>query len=56
MLKPIRNNPQRERLDLGFCFGGRFRIDQHAGQVRDFGDPTAVLFLLELDGERHGNP
>lgn len=53
MLKPLREDPERERLHLcdGLCLRGA--VDHDARQHADLGNPAAVGFLFERDIECH---
>ena len=53
MFKTLCQNAQRERLDLGYCFGLGRSVTEHAREVWNLGDPPAVLLAFELNLERH---
>jgi hypothetical protein len=44
----------------GLCsidgFLARLAVGEHPGKVRHFGEPAAVLFLLDFNGQRHDFP
>jgi len=51
VVKPVRKGAKRERLDLGPGFLRRGSVGHDTRQVRDFGNPTAVVLLLKLNSQ-----
>jgi hypothetical protein len=57
MYEPFPNDPERQRLRAGERFVTIAAVGQHAGQLRNFRDPPAIVFTLNLDDEcHHGSP
>lgn len=48
VVETIRQHPQSQRLGFENHFAPRSTIGKHTRKVSDFGNPTAVLFLLGL--------
>jgi hypothetical protein len=55
MVETVRNDTEHQRLDLGLRFLRTLAIRQYTRQLKDFGDPAAVLFLLDFHRECHPN-
>ena len=53
MLEPFSDHTQGERLNPGDRFVTILAITHDARQGRNLGQPSTVLFALELDSERH---
>jgi hypothetical protein len=53
VLDPIGDNAQRKRLYGSQCPLAACAIRHHAGQIRDFGDLSAVILPLEFDSHDH---
>ena len=53
LLNPLRDNPEREDFGFGHGFRGGCAVGQDAGKLRDFRQPTAVLFSLAVEVEFH---
>ena len=51
MLETFREHSQSQGFRLRQCLVRRFAVGKNTGKLRDLCDPTAVLFLLVLDGE-----
>src|SRR5437773_1328821 len=49
MLQSVGKHSQRQCLDLGNRVRTRLAISQHARQVGDLSDPSAIDFLLNFD-------
>src|SRR5262245_38973219 len=56
MIETVRNDTERQRLDLGRRFRRTLAIRQYAWQFKDFGGPAAILFLLDFHREGHRDP
>ena len=54
MIEAIRKDAKGERLDVSNGLIPTLPVGEDTGQVRDFGDPSAVVLALELDLEIHG--
>ncbi len=53
MFQPLGDHSQRKRLNARDCLIPVGAVAQHARKRGDFGEPAAVVFALQLDGERH---
>ncbi len=53
MLEPLRDDSEGESLDFGHRLIAVLPVAQHAKQGRHFGQPAAISFALQLDGEGH---
>jgi len=53
MLETLRNDPKGQRLDFGHRLVPVLPVAQHARQGRHFGQPAAISFAFQLDGEGH---
>jgi len=51
VFKPLGDNPQGEGLYPCLGLGPACPVGKNTRQLRDFGDPPTVLFLLEFDSE-----
>lgn len=51
VIETFGEHSERERLDAGDCFVSRGAVAEHAGQVRDLGNPATVVLELEFDLE-----
>ena len=55
MLETIREHSKSQDFSFRHGFVSRYAIGKNARKLRDFSDPTPVLFLLVLNSEgRHG--
>jgi len=54
MLETIGKHTEREHLRRAKSIGRSRSIGHAAWELQDLGDPSAIIFLLELVGERHG--
>lgn len=54
MFEALGQNPKSKGLHLGDGFGLVGPVAHHASEVRDLGEPAAVLLLLDFDLEGHG--
>lgn len=53
VFEALGQHPQGEGLDLRHCLWPICPITEHSGEVRNLGDPPAVLFTFELNLEDH---
>lgn len=53
MFETLGQDAQRQRLHLGDSLGLVDGIAEHARQLGDLGDPSAILFAFELNLEGH---
>ncbi len=53
MLKTLGNDAQGQGLDSRDGFVTIHAIRQDAGESGYFGEPAAIVFALDLNGERH---
>ena len=53
MLEPLGNDAQGQGLDPGDGLIAVLAVAHDPGQSRHLGQPTAISFAFELDGERH---
>jgi hypothetical protein len=53
MLQPLGDHPEGECLNAGDGFIPIGAVAQHARKSGHFGEPAAVVFAFQLDGERH---
>jgi hypothetical protein len=53
MLQLVGQHPQRQRLRCGKSLLAGRSVDQDSRKVNDLGDPAAVFFALQLDGQSH---
>ena len=53
VIETFGEHSERERLDAGDCFVSRGAVAEHAGQVRDFGNPAAIRFALQFNFQIH---
>ncbi len=53
MLKTFCDDPKGQRLDLGDGLVAVVAVAQHASQGRHFGQPAAISFAFQFDGEGH---
>lgn len=54
MLKTLGDHAQGQCLHPGNGFVAILTVSQDARQSRDFSEPPAIFFALDLNGERHG--
>ena len=53
MFEPLSDHAKGERLDAGNGLVPVLTVGHDAGQRGDFGQPTAVVFSLNFNRERH---
>ena len=53
MFEPLSDHSKSERLDAGNGLVPVLTVGHDAGQRGDFGQPTAVVFSLNFNRERH---
>ena len=53
VLQPIRDHPERQRLDPGNGVRPGHAVAHHAGEGRHLRQPTTIVFAVELDAECH---
>ena len=51
VIEPIGKHPECEGLDTCNRLISRCAVAQHAGKVRDFGNPATIVFELDFDSE-----
>ncbi len=51
MFNPIRNGPEGEHFNLAPSLNHRLAISEHARKCLYFGNPSAIIFLFDLDFE-----
>ena len=55
VFQPLRDDPERQRLDPGDGVGPSLAVTQSSGEIRHFRQPPAVVLAVEFDPERHGS-
>ena len=55
MIQSICKDPQRQDLHSLDRFPARLALGQHSGQLRQFRQPTAVVFLFDFNGQWHNS-
>jgi hypothetical protein len=53
VFQPIRKDAQRKSLDAVDRFVAAWAVGQYSGKFRDFSQPPAVVFLFDINSQRH---
>ncbi len=48
MINPIRNHSQSQCFNFGDGIFSRFTIRQDTGEIGNFGNPTTIIFFLDI--------
>lgn len=55
VFQTVSEDAQRQCLNAVNCLLPRLAIREHAGKLGNFRQPAAIVFLLDFNGQRHGD-